>query len=241
MRVIIVAAGSGRRLMPLTKDSPKCLIELANRKIIDYTMDVLNDLNLEDIVMVVGHKSEKIRSYLGNKVKYVENKIYAKTNSMYSLWCARELFNNEFIYLHSDIIFEKDIVKRIINADASISLCVDEKKVDDEDMKVKVVNNNIVNINKGIPIEESKGEFIGIAKACGEGVNELQNALNVLVKDVNNMNAYFEFAVEYLASNGIPINPVYTNNEFYAEIDFKEDLDRVAELITSGKVSLNGK
>ena len=237
MNVIIVAAGMGRRLAPLTNNCPKCLIEIGGRKIIDFTLDVLDKSGLRNITLVVGHEHEKIRDYLGNRVKYVKNLVYANTNSMYSLACAQDYFGEEFIYLHSDIIFDKSILEQILSCGHEICLCVDEKKLDQEDMKVKIENDLITAINKSIPLGKAAGEFIGIAKFKGQGITDLKEALTILIKDTRNRDAYFEYAIEYLIqSQGVRVYPCISDNRYYAEIDDEHDLARVGNDLKNRRI-----
>lgn len=224
MKVIIVAAGSGRRLMPLTKELPKCMVRVGGKRIIDFSLDNLRKAGLNDIVMVVGHKREKIKSYLGNKVKYVVNPDYARTNSMYSLWLARKHFGREFLYLHSDIIYEQSILKKILSCKNDACLSVDEKIVDEEDMKARIVNGLIREVNKVIPFKESRGEFIGIAKFKAKGISCLKKAMAALLKDKNNHNSYFECSVEHMIRNGHKVYPSLTRGKYYAEIDCKKNI-----------------
>lgn len=233
MNAIIVAAGLGRRLMPITKNYPKCLLKINGKRIIDLTIEVLKECGIQEIIMVVGYQQEKIKDYLGKQVKYIINPIYDRTNTMYSLLLAQDYFDTEFLFLHSDIIFEKSILERILSHGCEICLAVIEKVVDDEDMKVRIENGLIRNIKKSIPLEEASGEFIGIAKFRGDGINYLKEALNKLVKEKNNYNAYFECAIEYLIKQGYKVYPSLTKNKFYVEIDTEENLKNLRKELSA--------
>jgi len=236
MKAIIVAAGAGRRLLPFTEECPKCLLQAGSRRIIDMTMDNLKKCGLKDIIMVVGHQQDKIRDYLGNGVRYVVNPIYKETNSMYSLKCAQDYFGDGFVYLHSDIVFERAILEKILSQDNEICLSVDEVIVDAEDMKVMLEGGLIQEVNKDIPLKKAGGEFIGIAKFMGDGVRYLKETLNSLLEDRVNYNAYFEYAVEYLIKRGHKVFPSLTKNRFYAEIDTAQDLEKLNQRLSVGKV-----
>jgi len=120
MQVVILAAGLGRRLDPLTQKTPKCLIEVNGTPIIINTLNLLTHYELERIVIVIGHLGNTIKKRLGNNfngvpIKYVENKIFKKTNNVYSLWLVRNLLNLDTILIEGDIFFEAKTIKKLFS------------------------------------------------------------------------------------------------------------------------------
>ena len=100
LKTIILAAGSGTRLLPLTENIPKCLVEVGEIPILINTLNCLNKNCIEECVIVVGHHAEKVMGSIGNefediKITYVENKIFEKTGNIYSLWLAKLYLNDE--------------------------------------------------------------------------------------------------------------------------------------------------
>ncbi len=91
MRAIILAAGRGSRLNGTAGDSPKCLVELGGVSLVERQVRALRAAGVDDIVMVVGCQSDRVRRACGHRITYVENARFAQTNSMYSLWTARAL------------------------------------------------------------------------------------------------------------------------------------------------------
>ena len=85
MKAIILAAGEGLRLSPLTDDTPKCLLKVGDKTIIDHQIDSIKKCGLKDIVVVVGHCQDKLRSHLGGQVTYIESRSYEDTSSIFSL------------------------------------------------------------------------------------------------------------------------------------------------------------
>ena len=91
MQAIILAAGMGRRLGELTGDNTKCMLEVNGVRLIDRTLECLNDVGVTKLIMVVGYKAQNVinyvgRNYKGINIEYVENPIYDKTNNIYSLY-----------------------------------------------------------------------------------------------------------------------------------------------------------
>ena len=226
MRAIIVAAGKGTRIPEVTNHVPKCLIKLGDKTLIEREMDMLYEVGIKDITVVIGHLAHMIEELLSNKVDYVFNPFYSITNSLVSLWFAKERMKDGFVYLHSDIIFEASVIEKILLDQNEICLAVQRKMTDEEDMKVRVERERIVEINKAIPLDKAYGEFIGIAKFEGEGVNKLQKALDKIIR-TEDLNAYFESAVQYLIENREAAYFIDSADSFYAEIDYLEDLEKL--------------
>lgn len=229
MRAIIVAAGRGNRLRPLTDEKPKCLIEIAGKTILDRQLEWLNELGVDEVLVVTGHLEDQIRRAYGNQVKTISNPRFLQTNSLQSLWCAKDEFGNDFIYLHSDIIFDPDILKSQLRADYDRSLVIDAKTCDIEDMKVIISDGRLTSINKSIIPDQATGEFIGIARFRGAGVEELISAMNWCVRFAP-ADAYFELALERMIKEDMIINPVYTEGKPWIEIDFVEDLEKARQM-----------
>lgn len=122
MQAIILAAGMGKRLGEYTKNNTKCMVEVNGTKLIDRVITQLSHFHLNRLIIVIGYKGRELKEYLGNrydkilKIEYIENKVYDKTNNIYSLALAKdELCKDDTILLESDIIFEEDVLQKLIN------------------------------------------------------------------------------------------------------------------------------
>lgn len=120
MQALMLAAGKGSRLGKYTKDDTKCMLPLNGKPLIVHTLDKLNNLGIEKLIMVVGYKRENVINFLGHKYKnveieYIVSEDYATTNNIYSLYLAKEkLAQDDTILLESDLIFEENILERIL-------------------------------------------------------------------------------------------------------------------------------
>ena len=120
MQAIILAAGMGRRLGKVTADDTKCMVRIHGQTLIERMLDVLAKTEVSRVILVVGYKSENVKKLVGHKYKgmrilYVMNKVYDKTNNIYSLFLARKhLLEDDTILLESDLIFEENIVFDLI-------------------------------------------------------------------------------------------------------------------------------
>ena len=134
MQALILAAGLGKRLGELTKDKPKCMVEINGKTLIEYTLENLIQNGIDKFIIVVGHGKENLIKFLNEKYPqssfiFVENPVYYKTNNIYSLFLAREFLEKEdTILLESDIIFESDTIKNLINDKRKTLAVVDKYK-----------------------------------------------------------------------------------------------------------------
>lgn len=133
MQVIILAAGSGKRLYPLTETTPKCLVEVHGKPIIFNALDALVAAGIERIVIVTGHLAEQVKGRIGGDWKgvpvvYVHNPDYAKTNNIYSLWLARGHMDRDSVLMECDLFFDPELIARLLEGDWDSVALVDPFK-----------------------------------------------------------------------------------------------------------------
>jgi len=133
MKAIILAAGQGSRLRPLTDQIPKCLINVTGKPILQHQLESLDHIGIQTCVIVVGYKSEQVQRYFGDHfrgiwLKYVQNPHYLETNNLYSLWLAREELSDDIIILDGDLVFEVSLLKDIQESMGNNVAVVDEWK-----------------------------------------------------------------------------------------------------------------
>ena len=232
MKALIVAAGKGTRLLPLTETIPKALIEIEGEPLISRSVRVLQSNNIEEITVVVGYKHQKIRDILGNSVQYVINPDFSTTNNMASMEAGMELIgNNPFIYLHADIWYEPSIISLALNQKGTLSFLVDKKVCGEEEMKVRVVDGFITEADKSIPIEEAYGEWLGIAKFDPEGANIYRKAIKQTL--ITEKQQYDCSVISDLVLKGLCVQCVSIDNRKWIEIDFIEDLIEAKRIASS--------
>ena len=167
-QAIILAAGMGVRLKELNRGVPKGFISLGNDKpIIEHSIDALLACGIKDIIIVTGFMDkhyENLRSRYP-QIKTVRNEKYSETGTMYSLWCARNLVNTDFILLESDLIYEIRAIKELLESASENSILISEKTDAGDEVYVEVDGNWVKQISKDRKTLGSiVGEFIGISK-----------------------------------------------------------------------------
>lgn len=229
IKAIILAAGIGSRLRPLTNDLPPCLLKINAITILEHQIKNLEECNIKEAIIVTGYKSEKIKKFLKEnlkdynlKFKFVYNKYYSTTSNLFSLWLAREYFEGGMVCLNSDIVFNVDILKTLLKSEEDICLAVDKKECVEEDMKVSV-NNGVRKIGKRLEPAEVYGEFIGLSKFSENGARKLSQLLSNIPSDMRKK-AYFALVIQKLIDAGHKVHDVEIQRMFWADIDFVEDL-----------------
>ena len=150
MKAVILAAGIAFRLRPLTDNTPKCLLKVAGKTILELTVDNIIANNIDDIIIVTGYLQEQIKNFVSTKyphlnVTYIYNELYSSTNNIYSLWLAKNhLLNDEMLLMDSDIIFDKDIIAKLLASGYENCLALKRHDVQDEEIKVKADENGRV-------------------------------------------------------------------------------------------------
>ncbi len=149
MQAIILSAGAGNRLRPLTEKIPKCLVEVNGTPIIFNALKALLKCNVQKVIMVVGYLSEVVKKRIGDnwggmEIVYVENELYAQTNNIYSLWLARNYLNEDTILMECDIFFEEKLIERLISQKIQNTIVVDHFKQGMDGTVVEVDENKRV-------------------------------------------------------------------------------------------------
>jgi choline kinase len=230
LRAIILAAGKGSRLEPVSGETVKCLVDLGGITLIERQLGYLRASGTTEIAIVVGFQAERIRGVCGPEIDYIENPIFAETNSMYSLWLARRFFADGFLVLNSDVLFHPQLLVDLLTAkydDAILISYRHQAKYGDEEMKVKVRGGQLLDISKSMDPGECDGENVGMVKFGAAGATVLGKALETLVSkgEVRSWapRAFLEFtktrALHVVDTRGYP----------WTEIDFPEDLQRACE------------
>ena len=232
MKLIILAAGQGTRLRPLTNDKPKCMVELFGKKMIDHILEVAENYNFNEVIIIGGYKFDVLKQYLiGKKITFVENERYDSTNMVTTLMCAKELFNDDIIISYSDIIYNKNILQTLLNEDADIAVSIDlkwqelwklrmENILDDAETLKFDDNYNLLEIGKKTDnLKDIQGQYIGLIKVKQNSIKVLLDTYNSIE---NNSNLYMTDLIQTIIDNKIPVKASLINAGWF-EVDSIED------------------
>ena len=185
MRVIVIAAGRGRRLMPTTADAPKCYAEVAGKRLLDWALEAFRANGLDRICFIGGYQIDKVRRDYP-QFTFRHNADWENNNILASLLHAEDLMDEPFICCYSDVLFTPDVIARLAAAPQDMVLGVDtewltrythrtEHPPDDAE-KVTVQNGLVTRVHREIAETQAHGEYIGVAKFSAAGAARLKDA-----------------------------------------------------------------
>jgi choline kinase len=235
---LLLAAGTGSRLYPLTKHAPKCLTLVNGRSILERLVFNLNQHGFKRLVVVTGHLEEHIRSLLGKRVgdvqiDYVRSPLYETTNNIYSLWMARHMINTSFLLLESDLVFDAALLDDM--------LCPDKMAVA---RLQSWMNGTCVTIDEH---QRVKAFLAGDADSFGETKYKTVNIYSIslvswrrILKQLEervaagDLQHYYESVFGDMVSAGsLSFDSVSFDHKPWYEIDTLEDLAKAEELLSS--------
>ncbi len=233
---LLLAAGTGSRLAPLTDRAPKCLVEVNEISILERLIHSLQEHNFKRLVIVVGHQAQCIRSFLGTRaggmdIEYVTSPLYKTTNNIYSLWLASKVIDEPFLLIESDIVFDSEMLTDMLQPDRMAVA------------RVKPwMDGTTVTINKSQKIEAFYGgdhdrhdghyKTVNIYSLSAITWKLVQERLNLHIS-ANMMNGYYETVFADLVKEGfLSFAPVFFDSSRWYEIDNMTDL-RAAEQMCS--------
>jgi len=231
MQAIIMAAGKGSRMQQLTQENPKPLLKIGGESIINRQVALLYKYGIENITVVLGYKKEMIKASLAQwKINYIFNPFYSMTNVLGSFWFVLDKLCDDFIFMHGDTVFEEEILKRLIRAPGDLVLAIDKKKCGEEEMKVKLCGEDVVEINKTMAPDSAAGEFIGLAKISQTLIPKVKFYTNDFIGR-GEFNLFFETIVQKMIDHkDIAIKNVDITGLKWNEIDFQADLEKAKQL-----------
>jgi len=234
MIVIILAAGKGERLRPLTEDRPKCLIEVhPGVPLIELQLRSITSVpEIDRVVMVTGYRAGQIEEYLENNsqlpVTTIYNPFFDISNDLVSLWFARSHMDEPFIVLNGDDVFVPRVLADLVAATGEVCAVIDYKAAyDTDDMKVIIEDDRIKAISKEVPLDAANGESIGMIRFTGAGGPKMREILDGIVRTEGHRPLHWLSAIQGLIDSGVPVNYSECAPEHWAEIDVHVDLRHV--------------
>jgi len=234
IKAIILSAGQGRRLLPLTENTPKCLLPVADRPVLAWQIDALLAAGIDNITVITGFQVGLIEELLQQQyaeypgIKILFNPFYEVADNLASCWIARGEMDSDFLILNGDTVIEPALLSKVLNSPpAPITLSVDFKtSYDADDMKVQLDTAGWVQqVSKIVPPHQVNAESIGLIYFRGDGVRLFRQAVEEALRHPAELKSWYLSIIDRLAKqhqvNSCPINGLR-----WCEIDFIEDLSR---------------
>lgn len=244
MKIIILAAGKGERLMPLTRNTPKPLLDMGNGYTLleEQIMSIKASGVIDKITLVIGYLADQIEAKIkmhihnGIQIETVFNPFYEVSNNLMSLWLAKPAMDDDFLITNGDNLFTSDVFVDLIKQNGEgIFLSVNLKeRFDDDDMKVKFDNGAVARVSKLIAADQSDAESPGLVLVRGARARQIfKENLEDLARNREYIGKFWLEVFNRLYEKGVTINPwSFDGKTKWQEVDFHPDVSRVKELLT---------
>ncbi|MGH8247986.1 MAG: sugar phosphate nucleotidyltransferase [Gammaproteobacteria bacterium] len=235
-RAVLLSAGQGRRLLPLTESRPKCLLSVAGKSIMEWQIDALLGAGIEEVVVVTGYRTdlveERLRQrYPGLPVRAEFNPFFDISDNLASCWMARAAMDRDFLLLNGDILFEPPVLEQVLASPASpITLTVNYKSAyDDDDMKVQLDGALVRHVSKSLAPPQVDCESIGMIYFREHGPRLFRCAIENALRHPTSLRLWYLSVINTLAADRL-VSACSISGLRWAEIDFPADLKSAESL-----------
>ncbi|MEJ2283596.1 MAG: phosphocholine cytidylyltransferase family protein [Desulfobacterales bacterium] len=237
MKAVILSAGQGKRLLPLTKENPKCLLNIEGQSIIEWQIRELAKCGIERISVVAGYQFKRVKRLLeghpiSHQVHVVYNPTFSWADNLFSCWVARHEIGEDFVLLNGDTLFEAAVLKRLLATAVMPVTVMTHKKsyYDADDMKVSLNGDRLVDIGKKLPADSVDAESIGMILFREKGPLMFRSALENAMRDPA---AYKQWYLSVIArmAGFMPVGTVSANGLQWCEVDFPADLKQAQKVV----------
>ena len=245
MKAIVLSAGQGRRLLPLTSELPKCLLALDDeRTVLQVQLEALARCGVDRALVVTGYGAPCIERHLaetriaGIQVETFFNPFFGTSDNLISCWLARSAMEDDFLLLNGDTLFEPTVLRRLLGSPAApVTVTIDHKAhYDDDDMKVSLDDEGrLLAIGKALKPEVVHGESIGLLLFRSAGVRRFRSAVERAMRRPEALRAWYLSVVDGLAAEG-GVETASIRGMWWREIDSREDLEEARESLRGPSV-----
>lgn len=246
MRAIVLSAGQGRRLLPLTENDPKCMLTVDGEvPVLEFQLRTLASCGIARATVLVGFGADRVESFVrrtrvrGMAVDTLYNPFYAISDNLVTCWLARTAMSEDFVLLNGDTLFEEAVLHQVMRgSSAPVSVTVDRKPdYDDDDMKVSLdAKGRLRAIGKRLPPETVNGESIGLLAFRDVGVKWFREALETAIRRPDALTCWYLSVLNEMAQR-LPVASASIHGLWWQEIDSAEDLERARRALRDGSRS----
>ncbi len=232
---VFLAAGDGTRFG--NSKVPKALIRVGSKTLIEHALSSLSKAGIKKAVIIAGYKKEKIKekikdSYSGISVQYAENDNYLSTETMHSLYKAKDMINSDIILLEADLLFEPSLINKIIESKYKDALVLADLSGSGDEVFISSLDGKTIEkMGKKIENKSIIGEFIGISKLSENYLKELFDCFGKELRNKEEKRWCEDVFLEFSKRAGKPLYPFLVKDLIWTEIDTKEDLKKAREII----------
>lgn len=236
MKAILLSAGRGSRLLPLTESRPKCLLPVQGTTLLGHQLDTLEAVGIRDVTVVTGFLPNLVEAELSRRTGPLKavpffNPFFQVADNLASCWMVRERMDGDFLLINGDTLFSRDLIETVIAAPAApIVVTIDQKDgYDQDDMKVTLSGSSLTAIGKTLLPPETHAESIGILRFSGSGPQIFRDKLEQMMRTQDGIQAWFLKAINAIASTDGGVETVLIKGRRWAEVDTVADFNALNE------------
>lgn len=236
MKALILSAGQGRRLLPMTADTPKCLLPLNGRTALEWQIDHMMANGVNEIGVVIGYNAHKVEALLAQRygagtVETIFNPFYEVADNLASCWMARHYFQDELLLVNGDTLFEQRLLAELLTAkEHPITVTIDRKQAyDSDDMKVSLEGETLRRIGKDLPMEQVDGESIGMLLFRSAGSALFRETVEAALRKPEALRRWYLSVIDQIApSDNVQVHSI--EGMEWGEIDFPLDYEKAKRM-----------
>jgi choline kinase len=239
MKAVILSAGQGKRLLPLTADCPKCILPVGGRSLIEWQIDELAKCGIDQVSVVLGFRADKVERILrarygSHRVKTIYNAAYAVSDNLVSCWAAHDEMGSDFVLLNGDTLFEAAVMQRLLDThDRPVTVAISHKsEYDADDMKVELDGCRLVKIGKDLSPDQVDGESIGMILFRGRGPRLFRMALENTLRSSAAQRKWYLSVIDEMARS-MPVWTCSMKGLKWCEVDYHADLEQAEKVVTA--------
>lgn len=232
MKAIIISAGQGSRLLPLTLEMPKCLVKVNGQAILDHQITALLAAGINDIVVVGGYRSQQIAEHLthsarGARTTLIFNPFWSGASSIGSVWAAKAHLDAPFCLLNGDTIFDFSVIRDALQTQrAGVNLLVEATTAPEhDDMRVQVQGQQVMAVGKDLPRHRTTHRSLGVVLCADANGGAYRKALHSVISGPDGHMAYHHAVIHQLALS-CGVTAIENHSGLWCEIDRPEDIER---------------
>lgn len=237
MKAIILAAGRGSRLLPLTETRPKCLLPIAGKSVLERQLDTLEAGGISETVVVTGFMAALVEEEIARRTGPMRvipffNPFFQIADNLASCWMVREHMDSDFLLINGDTLFEMALLADVLASPAQpIQVTIDRKdSYDSDDMKVQLDGTRLCAIGKTLPADQADGESIGFLRLMGEGPAIFRAKLEQMMRTEAGVSSWFLKAIDAIADTTGQVGTLSIEGRRWHEMDTVEDFNALNEI-----------
>lgn len=236
MKAILLAAGKGTRISRMVKEIPKSTLPIDGVPLIRHTVEVLQKRDIE-VVVCVGYQQNAIREALqGYEVTYYFNPFYDVTNSIASLWFAREELEGDCLIINADVFFSDEILQMIIGEEHQATMLVDKSRRRTGDYFFSTTDNGCIRkYGKDLPLQYRSCEYVGISKVTEQFMPTFLKRLESLISASQHHKWWEDTLYSFTDEAEYEIYTKDVEGLFWSEIDYFDDYERILNYLATRK------